>query len=441
MVMKRRAKQERANFTDRGLKALKAAKSGTHYDRWDAVVPGLGVRVSETGRKTFVLLKRFPGKPHPTRLRIGEYGAITLEKARKTARDWLELIQKGKHPADEIERQKAEQARKRANTFAAVAHDFIEQKLPTERRGDDAERDIRANFLPAWQALPITEIADDMVAALIKAKARTAPVQARNLLALAKRFFRWAIDQRAYGIKVNPAADLKPASLCGERASRERTLANTELMALWRASGRMRYPFGPIYRLLLLTALRLNEVADAEWSEFDFKAGLWTIPAARMKGRESKARAHVVPMTTEIRAILESLPRQNGGPFVFSTTGGRRPVWVSAKVKDRLDARMSRTILAMGRMSGERMVPADWRNHDIRRTIRTHLSRLKISEEAREAVMAHVRPGIKGVYDLHDYLDEKREALTMWADRLRGIVSPSPERSGSSNVVPLHVGS
>jgi integrase len=419
-------------LTDRTLKALPKSKSGTHYDRWDGVVSGLGVRVSDTGRKTFVLLKRFPGKTHPTRLRIGEYSAVTLEKARQQARHWLELIQQGKHPSEEIERQKAEQARKRTNTFAAVAQDFIEQKLAGERRGPDAERDIKANFLPAWQALPIADITDDMVAALIKAKARTAPVQARNMLALAKRFFRWAIDQRAYGIRSNPAADLKPASLCGERISRERTLTDNELLALWRASGRMRYPFGPIYRLLLLTGLRLNEVADAEWSEFDFKAGLWTIPAARMKGRESKARAHIVPMTPEVRAILESLPRQNGGPFVFSTTAGKRPVWVSAKVKDKLDARMALTVKALARTSGQSDKPADWRNHDIRRTVRTHLSRLKISEEAREAVMAHVRPGIKGVYDLHDYLDEKREALTLWAARLRSIVEPAP-----ANVVNL----
>ena len=73
-----------------------------------------------------------------------------------------------------------------------------------------------------------------------------------------------------------------------------------------------------------------------------------------------------------------------------------------------------------------------WTNHDIRRTVRSRLSRLKIAEEAREAVLAHVRPGIKGVYDKHDYLDEKREALELWAARLRSIVSPAP-----ANVVPL----
>jgi hypothetical protein len=73
-----------------------------------------------------------------------------------------------------------------------------------------------------------------------------------------------------------------------------------------------------------------------------------------------------------------------------------------------------------------------WINHDIRRTVRSQLSRLKVSEEAREAVLAHARPGTKGTYDQHDYLDEKREALTLWAGRLRSIVAPM-----AANVVEL----
>jgi hypothetical protein len=68
---------------------------------------------------------------------------------------------------------------------------------------------------------------------------------------------------------------------------------------------------------------------------------------------------------------------------------------------------------------------APWVNHDIRRTVRSNLSRLRISEETREAVLAHARPGLAAVYDHHDYLDEKREALELWAARLRSIVEPA----------------
>ena len=115
--------------------------------------------------------------------------------------------------------------------------------------------------------------------------------------------------------------------------------------------------------------------------------------------------------------LSRELPRFDGG-YLFSTDTGKTPVWMSSKIKRRLDQRMLRTLRALARQRGDDpakvQMPA-WTNHDIRRTVRSNLSRLKVSEEAREAVMAHVRPGIKGTYDLHDYLDEKREALDLWA--------------------------
>jgi Phage integrase family len=162
---------------------------------------------------------------------------------------------------------------------------------------------------------------------------------------------------------------------------------------------------------------------------------LWVVPKERMKGKNSKARPHAVPLTDDMLALLRELPRFDGG-YLFSTDTGKKPVWMSSKIKRRLDQRMLRTLRALARQRGDDpakvQMPA-WTNHDIRRTVRSNLSRLKVSEEAREAVMAHVRPGIKGTYDLHDYLDEKREALDLWAARLRSIVEAPP----TDVVVPL----
>jgi hypothetical protein len=114
-------------------------------------------------------------------------------------------------------------------------------------------------------------------------------------------------------------------------------------------------------------------------------------------------------------------------------------VWISSYVKARLDVQMRRALRALARSRGEELVGRDplppWTNHDIRRSVRSQLSRLKIPEEVREAVLAHVRPGIKGVYDLHDYADEKREALKLWGARLRSIVTPQ-----ATNVVKLLAG-
>ncbi len=164
----------------------------------------------------------------------------------------------------------------------------------------------------------------------------------------------------------------------------------------------MEYPHGPLYRLLLLSGLRLNEVADAAWSEFDLAKGIWTIPASRMKGKNSKARPHSVPITADIREILDSLPRFNGGEFLFSTTNGKSPVWVSDKIKRRLDAAMLETLQELAKERGE--CPAKtklppWVNHDLRRTLRSRLSELRISADVAEAILAHFKPGIRGVYE------------------------------------------
>lgn len=89
----------RKTLTDRTLKSLKPAARGKHYDLWDAVVPGLGVRVSDTSTKTFVLMKRYGDSKNPTRGRLGIYGAITLDDARTKARHWQSLLERKSIPA------------------------------------------------------------------------------------------------------------------------------------------------------------------------------------------------------------------------------------------------------------------------------------------------------------------------------------------------------
>jgi integrase len=437
------AKQKVLN--DRKLKSLakKPAPKGKRYDVRDAALSGFAVRVSETGGRTFVLVARYPGTPinpktgarNPTRRKLGEAGEMTLEQARAKARKWLELIEQGKDPAAEAKRERLAEQRRRANTFAAVVADFAKEKLERERKGTETKQDVERELLPTLGALPITEIKRDDIRAIVKAKARVAPYAAHNLLGITKRLFNWAIDEECYGIEASPADRLNPKTLIGERASRDRILTDAELFALWRAAKRMSYPFGSIYQLLALTGLRLNEVADAQWREFDLRNRLWTIPADRMKGKDGKAKPHVVPLTDAIMAVLESLPRFNTGDYLFSLTFGRTAAWMSGKVKGRVDRRMLRTLRALARSRGEdpaRVTLAPWVNHDVRRSVRSGLSRLKIAEEVREAVLGHVRPGIKKAYDLYDYLDEKRAALEQWAGRLRDIVEPAP-----ANVVKL----
>jgi integrase len=447
------------DLTDRKVKSLKAnaklADKAGHYDTWDAVVPGLGVRTSASGRRTFVLMARYPGSRNPTRRALGVYGELSLEQARKKARDWLELIRKGIDPAIAEEEARQAELRQRANTFAAVVEDYLRFEVighdpakPRQRRAVEVERHFRRIFVAIWGDRPIASISRRDVLALIesirdngtvatlaaygkgsKADRVPAPVQARNLLAYLKAFFNWAIERDTYGLESSPCEHLKAARIIGERRAEDRTLNDAELFAFWRATQRMGYPHGPAYRLLLLSGLRLNEVADATWSEFDLGKGIWTIPAARMKGKNGKARPHSVPLTADILAVLADLPRFENGEYLFSARRGECPIYVSDRAKQRLDARMLRTLRALARQRGDDAAKVNlpaWVNHDLRRTLRSRLSELRVSPDVAEAILAHVKPGIRGVYDRYEYFDEKRHALELWATRLRSIVQPQP---------------
>jgi integrase len=405
----------------------------------DAEVSGFGVKVTETGSRSYVLIKRFPGSKNPAPRQLGACDAMTLEEAREKARGWLKLIARGVDPAEQERAAELAAARRRENSVASVFEDFVKEKLAGERQGRDVERDMRKEFVAVWAKRPIAEITKEDVLSVIKTVKQRAPSHARNLLGYARRFFDWAIEQHAYGIEANPCIQLKPARIVGEKRARDRILSDDEMFAFWRATGHMRYPFGPLYRLLMLTGMRLNEVADATWPEIDFRDGVWIVPASRMKGKDGRAVDHVVPITADVSAVLESLERFKSGDFLFSVTFGKTPVWVSDKVKKRLDARMLLTLKAMAKRRGDdisRVTLPAWVNHDIRRTLRTGLSKLRVDFDVREAVLGHTRPGVVGTYDRYDYLTEKKEALERWAMYVQNLATPAVE---ANNVIKLRV--
>lgn len=468
--LQKRKKAKRQYLTDRGLRALPPAKDGERYEVWDTKIPGFGVRVGDdadkarpgkAGRIAFVLYTRYPSHTFPARRTLGRFGAVTLEQARAKAVDWLEAIRRGIDPRAEEDRKReaavAAAAEAVSNSFANVAEKFIldvvlgtDPNNPKQRSGWSVAANIRRVLIPVWGARPITEISRRDVRALTEeirdlgtegmlaargikpnknVKRRPMPSAAAHILAYAKQLFSWALDREDYGLTASPCADLKARNIVGKKKSGKRILNDDEIFALWRAADRLPYPYGPVYKILALTALRLNEPADAVWSEFDLSNKIWVIPAERMKGKNDDAREHVVPLTDDILAILKTLPRFNRGKFLFSTTLGKSPVWMNSKVKDRIDRRMLRTLKALAVRRG--IDPAgvelpNWTNHDIRRTVRSNLSRLRIDEVVREAVLAHRRPGMAGVYDRYEYFDEKRDALEQWAARLRGIANPPP---------------
>jgi len=179
----------------------------------DAEVSGLGVKVTETGNRSFVLIKRFPGFKHPAPRQLGSCDALTLEEARQKAREWLKLIARGVDPAQHERELQEAAARKRANSFAAVFEDFVREKLAGERQGRDVERDMRKAFLSVWVKRPIAGITRDDVLIVIRAvKQRGGAVSRPKSARLCSAFFRlgdraarlWDRGQSMCRIKAHP---------------------------------------------------------------------------------------------------------------------------------------------------------------------------------------------------------------------------------------------
>jgi integrase len=423
-IMARKSAKPHTFKTDLQVKALRGDPAGP-YDVKDAHSRGVRVRVMPTGQRTFVLLARFGGKTsNPTRRALGHYPVLSLEEAREKANQWRKLLKRNIDPKVEEERKRAAEALKQQTSFLAVAEEFIADKLANQRKGREAARDLRKVFIQeaGWANRPITEITPLDVRNAIKPYKDAGKIHhAHNLLSYVRRVFNWAIDQQIYaGLETSPCDRLKPSSIIGEKTQRSRVLNDAELQATWRATDKLGYAYGPLFKMLMLTGQRKSEVAEARWREIDLAKKLWTIPAERMKADA----AHIVPLSDDAIAVLKSLPRFNGGDYLFSAHVGARPVAAFSAAKHRLDAAIADEL-------GREIPP--FVIHDLRRTVRTGLSAIpNISDLVRELVIGHTKPGLHKVYDQYAYLEEKRFALDAWAARLRGIVNPKAD-----NVVEL----
>jgi integrase len=177
--------------------------------------------------------------------------------------------------------------------------------------------------------------------------------------------------------------------------------------------------------LLLLTGQRRSEVFGMRWEELDRKAATWTIPADRAKN----AQAHVVPLSdlavAEITAMLTQPGKEAPADWpkrgLLFSTNNRTPASGISKAKLRLDA-------AAGEIAEEAGLKlSEWRLHDLRRTVATGLQKLGVRLEVTEAVLNHIsgsKAGIVGIYQRHDWADEKREALDLWARHVSGLIAP-----------------
>jgi len=421
-----RDKAEKTHFTVKFLDALKPASPGKRRRVWDTHTKGLALRITDKGAKSFVVMRHQKGKPQPVAIVLGRYPDTTLKDARTQADRLVGDLRNGIDPrerqADEAqakaEKEKAEAARK-ANVFSSVAEEFIDHYLPGKRTAVPIAQLIRRKLVTAWGPKPITDIRRADIIALLEhiGGSKGSPAAAHQTLIYARLLFDWAIERGIYGITTSPCHPIKVKKVIpGLPQRRKRILSDTELLLIWKATADLSeagYPLDHFVRLLLVLGVRRGSLAGATREQFDLAKAEWVIP------RTKNDDPHLVPLPALAVRIIEAMPTFTG-PYVFSTTFGKRPISSFHRLKQRLDDNIAK-------LNGGIPI-ADWRNHDLRRTMRTGLSALQVPPLVAEIVIGHRLQGIQAVYDLHSYANEKRDALEQWAHRLISIVEPPPAK-------------
>ena len=379
-------------LTDRGIAALKPAK-GAYHLAWDALVPGLAVRVTATGAKAFVLVTRFPGSPNPTARALGKVGAINLADARTKGREWLKLIAAGTDPT----------AAPPDETLRAICEDYLRRDGAKLRSADWVRALLTRLVYPILGNRPVVELRrSEIVALLDRVEDERGPAMANRTLAVIGRVMNWHAARTD-----DFRSPIVRGMARGNEVARNRVLTDDELRAVWSAApglkGREPEPVFPAYvRFLLLTGARRNEASEMRWTELS--GGDWTLPAARNKTGQDLLR----PLSRAALEIIEGLPRL--GEWVFTRTGNA-PLSGLAQFK-----------VALDRASGT----SGWTYHDLRRTARTLLSRAGVPSDHAERCLGHVIGGVRGTYDRHEYHEEKRIAFEKLATVVAGIVDPQP---------------
>ena len=408
------------SLTDRTVANLKP--KGARYQVFDGGCPGLSIRVSPSGGKSWVWQYREhvatdsgfePGKR--TRFwTLGSYPAVTLKKAR-TITDKARSLLKNRGVDPAVGKREA----RHAESLGELATDYLERHAkPRKKSWKEDQRQLTANVLPFWQSRHVKAITrKDVHELLDRITDRRKPVTYNRVKALVSRIFKHGIDRE--WLDHNPAAGIpkKP-----ER-SRERVLTDEELTGLSRVLDAIRtgtQPTSPISRMLarglqfmLRTAQRGGEVFTMEWGDVDEANGWWTIPGEKTKN----GTTHRVPLTQPALALIAEARADGSGPdgLVFAGLEGRTLEWQAKKAVSKL------------RHAG---LAGDYTKHDVRRTVATGLEELGFPTSTIAHVLNQQEGGPRAtkIYARHHFDKEKTAALEAWGRHLDALLTGHTSR-------------
>lgn len=362
-------------------------------------------------------------------MNLGSYGDLSLADARRTAKALRARVALGYDVAAEKQERKAEaaakfEAAKRAVTVAHLADEYFERTILGRWKHPNIVRSrIERDIKPVIGRLAVEDVRpahiDAMLQAIVK---RGAPTIANDVLRWTRRMFDYAVKRHM--VLHNPAAAFELADAGGAEEARERSLSREELILLFEA---MRGAKGFSYenllavKLLLLLAVRKQELTAARWEEFDLAAAVWHLPAER-----TKTDAGIdIPLPGPAAEALHELHRLAcGSEWVFP----------ARKAQHHMIPHIHENTLNVALAKVKPLMPdvPPFCIHDFRRTARTHLAALGVDPHIAERCLNHKLKGVEGIYNRHDYFDERRKALDLWAGFLEAC-----EKGEGFNVVPF----
>lgn len=394
----------KAKLTSRGIDSIKPPESG-RVEYWDAVVTGLGVRVSETNRRSWVVMYRQHGRLR--RMTLGTYPKKSLAAARNEAKRIFAAVSEGDDPASD------KSAVRKAGSFKELSILYIELYAKENKKSWWFDEElINRDLLPSLgskRAHDVTRL--DVVAILDGMVRRGAPVGANRTLAVLRKIYSWGIATGRVEMIANPCLEVpKPT----KPSSRERVLKDDEIKQFW--SKLPEIGIGQYTRFalkfLLITGQRRGEAAMVEWSDIDHD--IWTIPAKNAKN----GKTHIVPLSYMALDVLADIKNLNKEKRI---SGEKETRFVFPSPRENKHLGPSAISHAISNNLENFAIP-HFTVHDLRRTAATNLGKLKVPRLVVVKTLNQSDKSITATYDRHDYLDEKREALQAWSERLAAII-------------------
>jgi integrase len=396
----------RVKLTDRTVRALPRPERGEgQREYWDQDLPGFGVRVGHTGRRSFVVLFRVRGRK--TRLTIGTCATWPLAEARERARKAMRAAATGDDPTA------PDRARRGSLTVKELADLYIEQYAQKQKRTWKNDRSLIDTYIaPQLGGIRVPDLTRAQVRDMLRPIAESTSHQANRCLEVIRRMFSWGIAEDKIDIAANPAGGIGKIQA---ESKRTRTLREDEFPSLWAALEQEGKHLRAAVMLLLLTGQREMEVLHMSTTELD--GTWWTIPAARSKN----GIPHRVPLVPTARRIIAELTqdRPKGG-FIFSRDGS------SALTRNAI-AKYWPGVLERAKIEGLRF-------HDLRRTAATQMASAGIDRLVISKILNHADSKVTATYERYAYDREKAEALGKWEAQLLRLMG---QPAGPSNVVPL----